>query len=272
MRTTIMARKQSRISNRMSFTLFMLVGLIFLFAPQNLTNKFQFAFARIFRWPLSISRNLSLFAQTRQSLTKVVSKREFDKLQNHLDNVTEELLQERKKSEKLSGLRNRFPWEGAKFVLADVITASVDELHGELIINRGKDDGLSKGLFVLGDNSIIGIISSADSRTARVKLFTDPESNIPVTIPGADVSRVMQGTGNSLAAVRMIKQKIKIGDNIFAAKKPGFLDTPMVIGKVIQCKMNSKNPLLWDIMVKPVCDIEKLNDVAVIIMNPQDSI
>src|SRR3989304_1766624 len=141
-----MARKQSRISNRMVFTLFMLVGLIFLFAPQNLTNKFQFAFARIFRWPLSISRNLSLFAQTRQSLTKVVSKREFDKLQNHLDNVTEELLQERKKSEKLSGLRNRFPWEGAKFVLADVITASVDELHGELIINRGKDDGLSKGL------------------------------------------------------------------------------------------------------------------------------
>jgi len=254
----------------MSFTLFTLVGLIFLFAPQSLTNKFQFAFARIFQWPLSISRNLSLFAQTRQSLTKVVSKREFDKLQNHLDNVTDELLQERKKVEKLSGLRNRSPWEGAKFVLADIITSSVDELQSELIINRGQEDGLSKGQFVLGDNSIIGIISSADSRTARARLFTDPTSNIPVTIPGADVSRVMQGAGNNSAIIRMIKQKVKIGDNVFAAKKPGFLDTTMVIGKVVQCKMNGKNPLLWDITVKPACDIEKLNDVAVIIMNPQE--
>jgi len=271
LRTTIMARKQSRISNRMSFTLLMLVGLIFLFAPQNLTNKFQFAFARIFRWPLSISRNLSLFVPTRQPASRPVSKREFDKLQNHLANVREELLQERKKVEKLSGLRNRFPWEGANFVLTDVITSYVDELQSELIINKGQDDGLSKGLFVLGDNSIIGIISSADSRTARVRLFTDPQSNIPVTIPGADVSRVMQGAGNCSATVRMIKKKVKTGDNIFAAKKPGFLDTPMVIGKVVQCKMNNESPLLWDIMVKPVCDIEKLNDVAVIIMNPQGS-
>ncbi len=269
MQTTIMARKQIRVSNRMSFVLLMLVGLIFLFAPQTLTNKFQLAFARIFRWPLGISRDLSLFVPTRQPL--VVSRREFDKLQNHLDNVSEELFQEHKKVEKLSGLRIRFPWEGAKFVLADVITGYVDELQSELIINRGQDDGLSVGQFVLGDNSIIGIISSADSRTARVRLFTDPKSSVPVKIPGADVTRVMQGTGNSSAVIRMIKQKVKIGDNIFAAKKPGFLDTPTVIGKVVQCKMNNESPLLWDITVKPVCDIEKLNDVAVIIMNPQGS-
>lgn len=254
----------------MSFTLLMLVGLIFLFAPQNVTNKFQFAFARIFRWPLSISRNLSLFAYTHQPLTKVVSRREFDKLQNHLANIKQELLQEQKRVEKLSGLRNRFVWEGAKFVLADVITSYVDELQSELIINRGQDDGLAKGQFVLGDNSIVGIIYSVDSRTARVRLFTDPKSNIPVKLPGTDISRVMQGAGNSSATIRMIKQKVKIGDDIFAVKKPGFLDTPIIIGKVFQCKRNNESPLLWDVTVKPVCDIEKLNDVAVIIMNPQE--
>ena len=35
------------------------------------------------------------------------------------------------------------------------------------------------------------------------------------------------------------------------------------------CKSNDENPLLWDITVKPACDIKTLTDVAVIVMNPR---
>jgi hypothetical protein len=38
---------------------------------------------------------------------------------------------------------------------------------------------------------------------------------------------------------------------------------------VAQFKRDDKNPLFWDITVVPACDIEQLEDVAVIIMNPQ---
>jgi len=54
-----------------------------------------------------------------------------------------------------------------------------------------------------------------------------------------------------------------------ASKKPGFLDMPMIIGKVAQCKLNAQ-PLLWDITVEPVCDIQKAENVVVIVMNPPD--
>ena len=50
----------------MLFTWFTLTGLIFLFAPQNLTSKFQLAFVHVFRWPLSVGGNLALTAQTQQ--------------------------------------------------------------------------------------------------------------------------------------------------------------------------------------------------------------
>jgi len=43
----------------------------------------------------------------------------------------------------------------------------------------------------------------------------------------------------------------------------------MIIGKVAQCKRDDQNPSLWDITVKPACDIERLTSVAVIIINPQ---
>ncbi|MHC4735435.1 MAG: hypothetical protein ACYTDW_13395, partial [Planctomycetota bacterium] len=52
------------LSRPMLFTWLMLTGLILLFAPQNLTNDLQFAFARIFRWPLTIGKNISLYART----------------------------------------------------------------------------------------------------------------------------------------------------------------------------------------------------------------
>jgi hypothetical protein len=43
----------------------------------------------------------------------------------------------------------------------------------------------------------------------------------------------------------------------------------VITGTVAQCKSNDENPVLWDITVKPACDIEKITDVAVIVMNPE---
>ncbi len=265
-----MARKQTKISRRMLFTWFMLAGFIFLFAPQNLTNKFQFAFAHIFRWPLSIGRNISLSARTHQPVMDVVSRREYTKLQNHLANLTEWLNQEHKKVEKLSGLRDRFILGSAEFVLADIITGSTDGRSG-LIINRGRYDGLAKGQFVLCDNSVIGTISDVSSRTAQLRLVTDPASKIPVKIAGLNINRLMQGNGNDSAKIQLLqfKYKVKTGDVVYASKKPGLLDVPMIVGTVARCERDDENPSLWDITVKPVCDIEMLNSVAVLIMNPQ---
>ena len=265
-----MAKKQIKVFNRMLFTWFILSGFIFLFAPQNLTNKFQLAFARIFHWPLSIGRSISLSAHTQQSPTEVVSRSKYNKLRNHLANVTQWLHQERQKVEKLSGLRDRSVWKGVNFVSADIITFS--DGSNRLIINRGENDGLSKGQFVLGDYGIIGTISGVAPRMAQVRLVTDPSSKIPVKIAGLNINRVMQGSGNNAAKVKLLsrKHKIKIGDVVCACKKPGFLDIPMIVGTVAQCEEDNENPLLWDITVKPACDIEKLNSVAVVVMNPQE--
>jgi len=189
----------------MLFTWFTLAGFIFLFAPGNLTNKFQFAFHRIFRWPLSIGRNISLSAGTRQPLREkdVVSRDEYKRFLNHLANVVQQRDDEHEKVKKLSRMRNMPTWERMGFVPADVITVSINELRSELIINRGQDDGLAKDQFVLADNSVIGTIADVDAHTARVKLFTDPTSNTAVRIGNTD--SLMQGSGGNLAGISMAK-------------------------------------------------------------------
>ena len=262
-----MANKQTKSSGRMLFTVCMFAGFIFLFTPQNLTNKFQLAFAHIFSRPLSISRDFALLIQTRQSRTDVVSHSRYNQLRNQLCNLMQWLHQEHQKVERLSGLRDRTVLEGVNFVLADIITACVGGPYNELIINRGKSDGLAKGQFVLGDYSVIGIVSDIDSRTAHVKLVTDTTSKIAIKITDVNTGTIMQGNGDNCAKVELLSRKheVTIGDVVYAQKKPGFLDVPMIVGTVAQCKTDDKNPLLWDITVKPACEVNRLKSVTVVV-------
>jgi cell shape-determining protein MreC len=265
-----MARKQTKVSKRMLFTWFMLAGFILLFTPQNLTGNFQLAFTRIFRWPLSIGGNIALTARAQQPLQDAWKRRE-SQLENHIANLEETLLQQRREFQKQYGLYNDYVWEGADFASADIITRSIDGSRNELTIDCRKDVTLAKDQFVLGDNCIIGTISDASSGTASVKLFTDPTSSMPVRIAG--LPTIMRGSGNSLARIEMVSDKVKrraeVEEKVFALKKPRFLDASMIIGKVVKCERNDKNALLWDIMVEPACDMEKLENVSVIIMSPQ---
>ena len=252
----------------MLITWFMLTGFIFLFAPQDLTSKFQLAFVHVFRWPLSIGGDLALTAQTQQPIAGAVSRSE-TQYRNYIANLEETLAQERKKSQKLYELYNTYVWEGTDFALADVITATVDGSRNELTIDCRKTTGLAKGQFVLGDESVIGTISDIFPQIskAEVKLVTDPTSIMPVKVAG--LKSIMKGSGNNSAKIEMVKNKVEVGESIFALKKPGFLDAPMIVGKVSECNRNQKNPSLWDITVVPACNMEQLEDVAVIIMNPQ---
>jgi rod shape-determining protein MreC len=252
----------------------MLGGFALLFAPQSLTARFQLAFAHIFRRPLSIGRNVALTVREPFSSTEAVSRTQYDRLRNHLSNTAQWLHQEREKVQTLSGLRDRTVWEGVSFVLADVITASIKGPHNGLIINRGRNDGLAKDQFVLGDYCVVGMVSGVDSRTAQVMLITDVGSRVPIKIAESDTGTIMQGYGDNSAKVELLSRKhtVKVGDVIYAQKKPGFLDIPMVVGVVSKCRVDGENPLLWDVVVKPACEIDELKDVAVIVANPRERV
>ena len=267
---TGMAGRRVSVSRRMLFTWFLLAGFILLLAPQGLTGEMQLTFARIFCRPASLLVKASLGPPSPEPLADVVSRRRYDRLHNHLANVTQWLRQERQKVQTLSGLRDRPVWKGVDFVLADVIQSTIDALHGNLIINRGAQDGLATGQFVLARDSVIGVISDISSRTARVKLLSDSSSRIPVTIAELNVSVVMQGRGNNAAGISLLptKHKVNMGDTVYAQKKPGLLSTAVIVGTVSRCRQDRENPLLWDISVKPACDLRKLTAVTVVAMNP----
>jgi rod shape-determining protein MreC len=240
-------------------------------APQPVTNKLQFGFVRVFSKPLSICRNFTRAASNQQSASKVVDHRQYLKLRNHLANNIQWLRQERQNNAKLSGLRSRSAWEGVGFVLADIIVDVTGVSQDEFIINRGRDDGLAQGQFVVNDHSVIGTIIDLDRRMARVRLLTHPKSKAMVKIGDLNLQCVMQGTGDGSARIELVPREYRIekGDIVYVQNKPAFLEVPMVVGTVTQCQTDQKNPLLWKIAVEPTSNVKDMKSVTVIVMNSQ---
>lgn len=261
----------------MLFTWFMLTGLILLFSPQEFTGKFQLAFVHVFRWPLSIGGNFILTARTQQPIADA-SERLKTQHDNYVANLEQTLNQQRRDLQKLSGLYNTYVWEGVDFALADVVIRTTDGSRDELTIDCRKPNGLAKGQLVLGDECVIGTIADVFPQIgkAQVKLVTDSTSKIAVKV--GDIRGIMIGAGNNSAKIEQLKLRrdIKVGENVFALGRQDLLDAPIIVGdapiivgKVSRCERNTRSASLWDVTVEPACDIQQIEDVAVIIMNPQ---
>lgn len=262
-----MARKRARISETMLFTWLVLISVILFLCPQSISDKFHFAFVRVFKPVLSTGGDISRSAMARP---ETVSRSKYVKLENHAANLLAELHEVQRGYEQIAGLRARFALENAAFILADVITISTDALKHELVINRGRIDSVAVGQFVLSDNSVVGVVEGVSHDTARVRLITDPgcKLHVKVAVSDAYIHGIMQGDGTRQTEIKM-KYKANSGDKVYVCKHPGAMDTPIIAGEVTDCRRADDNPLLWDISVEPVSDIEALENVAVIVMNPQ---
>jgi cell shape-determining protein MreC len=260
----------------MLFVWGMLVGLIFLFlVPRDAAGRLQNTYARVFRWPLAAGSGLTRVART-TAQERTISPRDYDELfqanqqfRNAFANLQKQLQQTQSQVEMLTKLRARPGLEHMLPVPAKVILQGKDELT----IDRGQDSGVAVGQCVmsltdtrLDDQCVIGIVSRVYSDGAKVKLITDSKCAIPATIGKLNAKKVMmEGRGDGTARIPLVPRSVTIqaGDIVYARGQPGFLDVPVIMGEVAQCKIDLDSPTMWDITVRPVCDFTTLGDVVV---------
>ena len=255
----------------------MLVGVIFLFfVPRDATGRLQYTYARVFRWPLAAGSGLMRSREPpprnngrstpeiRRAVPGVSSAR------NSFANLQKEHQETTKQIELLTKLRAKPGLEHMQPIPAKIITLDKDELT----IDQGKASGVAVGQCVmsltdsrLDDQCVIGVVAGVYASGAKVKLITHPKCAIPVSIGTLNVHNVMEGRGDGTARIRLLpynkEYKVKVGDAVYAEAKPGFLGVPIIAAEITQCGQDRDEPLVWDILIRPVCDFAELRDVVV---------
>jgi cell shape-determining protein MreC len=271
-----MTRKWAGTSRGFLFACGLLVGLIFLFGvPREAAGRLQLAYAHVFRWPLAVGRGV-VRAQATTTPTRNISPqdyenllRAFQQLRNEVANLRTQLQEKNRQIELLTKLKAKSGLEHMQLVPAKVYA----QVQDEMTISQGQDSGVAVGQYVLSltearldGQCVIGVVSAVSAKGAKVRLFTHPDSDIPVSIAGLNVSRVMKGQRDGVAKIPLVPRGhvIQAGAAVYAQAKRGVLDVPMIVAEVAQCKPDVNNPQVWDITARPVCDPATLSDVVVL--------
>ncbi len=278
-----MVRKKANLSKRTLLGALFIAAVFLLLLRREYTKELNFLFVKVFNPVLSIppvaahrgERGYGGLGGSGFLPKSAVSRAEFNKLLADYDNLSAVLRAEHKRYEKLARIRSELPGlDWAALVLAEVRNATAAPFDRELIINKGEGDNLKVGQYVLGQNSIIGSISQTSKRWSRVRLLTDPKCSIEIGIFSQKNKKYiygrMVGTGAKFGKIPLIstEHEVQSQDTVYAMAQKGLLETPIVIGKISKVEPDKTEPLLWDIEVKPIVEAEKLDLVAVIVIEP----
>jgi rod shape-determining protein MreC len=153
------------------------------------------------------------------------------------------------------------------YVAASVIGRDPNPFLHYILINRGSDDGIRRGMPVVTSQGLVGRIAAVTAGAARVQLLTDPDMVVNVVLQSADASAVLQGSLSGEISLSMIAQEINVetGDLILTSGLGGSYPANVLIGQVSGVRTRSFD-LFQTASVQPVVDFTEL-DIVLIIRN-----
>ena len=152
-----------------------------------------------------------------------------------------------------------------QYIAASVIARDVSPFMHYVIIDRGSDDGLRKGMPVITDQGLVGNIAAVTAGAARVQLINDPGSSINVILKQSDVEAVLNGQLTGEIQLGMINQNavVQPGDLVMTSGLGGNYPANLVIGQVVTIR-SEPSSLFQTASVQPAVDFSQLAIVMVI--------
>jgi len=81
-----------------------------------------------------------------------------------------------------------------RYMAAAVIGRDPNPFLKYVIINRGSDDGLRKGMPVVTSQGLVGRVAAVTAGAARIQLITDPASSVNVRLEPSRAQAILQGS------------------------------------------------------------------------------
>ena len=134
-----------------------------------------------------------------------------------------------------------------------------------IIINRGSNDDIRRGMPVVTNQGLVGRVDAVIADAARVQLITDPASAVNVHLQNADTTAVALGSVTGDVSLDMISQDaiVQPGDLVLTSGLGGGYPSDLPIGQVITLR-TLEYELFQQATIQPAVDFTRLAIVLVI--------
>ncbi len=197
--------------------------------------------------------------------------RENDELKKKLgiavkkNNECNEIALSNERLRKYVNLKKQSPYN---LLAAKVIAKDPAPWFKTMIINKGTEDGVIKGLPVMVPEGVVGYVTTASSGFAKVLLIIDRNSSVDAMVQRNRARGVVQGDAQGLCRFDYALRKldITVGDTIVSSGFDGIYPKGLRIGSVSKV-IRRNSGLFQAIELTPFVDFKKLEEVM-IILNP----
>ena len=132
-----------------------------------------------------------------------------------------------------------------------------------VIINRGSNDGILRGMPVVTDKGLVGRIDAVIADVARVQLITDPGYNVNVRLQNAETEASLLGSVTGDVTLDLILQDVQAGDLVLTSGLGGGYPPDLIVGQVVNRSRDFG--LFQQATVQPVVDFNQLKIVLIIV-------
>jgi rod shape-determining protein MreC len=134
-----------------------------------------------------------------------------------------------------------------------------------IIINRGSNDDIRRGMPVVTNQGLVGRVDAVIADAARVQLITDPASAINVYLQNAETDAMLLGYVTGDVSLDMISQNasVEAGDLVLTSGLGGGYPSDLIIGQVATMR-SLEYELFQQATVQPAVDFSRLDIVLVI--------
>jgi rod shape-determining protein MreC len=153
-----------------------------------------------------------------------------------------------------------------QLIAAEVIGRDPSSYLQYLIIDRGLDDGIRRGMPVLTDAGLVGRIARVSQGSSQVMLLTDSQSSVGAYIQRSRATGVVQGQlGPDLVMNYILQDEtVVVGDVILTSGLGGAFPKRLVIGQVVETRQTDVD-MHQNAIVAPAVDLGELEMVMVLL-------
>jgi rod shape-determining protein MreC len=153
----------------------------------------------------------------------------------------------------------------SSYKAASVIGRDPSPFLHYVIINRGSNEGIQRGMPVVTNEGLVGRVDAVIADAARVQLITDPISSVNIHLKNANTDAVLVGSVTGDVSLDLISQDANInpGDLILTSGLGGGFPSDLIVGQVVNVRKLPAE-LFQQATVQPAVDFSRLQIVLII--------
>lgn len=179
------------------------------------------------------------------------------------------LLEELKKYRRVESLLSLHPIAMSGFQVASVVAWDSTNLARTLVIDRGTEDDIRKGMIALTHEGVVGRVVTVAKRSAKVLLVTDARSAVDAYLQGSRVRSIVVGQNKNSCFIRYlpIDADIKEGDLLISSGLGSVYPKGLTLGKISSLKRGSDR-LFYVAEMEPSADFKRMEELLVMLTPP----